>query len=230
MFFFYFICYNFLGENMKKKYITNIQLYITLIYVVALLISNLISSRQVLFFGKFELTGAVIIFPITYILSDIISEVFGYKWSRKTCYMAFIANMLLAIIGYIVCILPYPNWWNDSEAFNIVLKAVPRITIASLVAFLIGDLLNDIVFQKMKGDTHKGYGLRAIVSSLVGELFDSAIFIPLAFLGSMPNNVLLKMIFLQVIFKVSYEIILLPINSIVMKKIDIIHNKELDSI
>ena len=215
---------------MKKKYITNIQLYITLIYVVALLISNLISSRQVLFFGKFELTGAVIIFPITYILSDIISEVFGYKWSRKTCYMAFIANILLAIIGYIVCILPYPNWWSDSESFSIVLKAIPRITIASLVAFLIGDLLNDIVFQKMKGDTHKGYSIRAIVSSLVGELFDSAIFIPLAFIGNMPNNVLLKMILLQVIFKVSYEIILLPINNIVMKKIDIIHNKELDSI
>ena len=215
---------------MKKKYITNIQLYITLIYVVALLISNLISSRQVLFFGKFELTGAVIIFPITYILSDIISEVFGYKWSRKTCYMAFIANILLAIIGYIVCILPYPNWWSDSESFSIVLKAVPRITIASLVAFLIGDLLNDIVFQKMKGDTHKGYSIRAIVSSLVGELFDSAIFIPLAFLGNMPNNVLIKMILLQVIFKVSYEIILLPINNIVMKKVDKIHNKELDSI
>lgn len=215
---------------MKKKYITNIQLYITLIYVVALLISNLISSRQVLFFGKFELTGAVIIFPITYILSDIISEVFGYKWSRKTCYMAFISNILLAIIGYIVCIMPYPNWWSDSESFSIVLKAVPRITIASLVAFLIGDLLNDIVFQKMKGDTHKGYSIRAIVSSLVGELFDSAIFIPLAFLGNMPNNVLIKMILLQVIFKVSYEIILLPINNIVMKKVDKIHNKELDSI
>jgi len=212
-------------KRMKKKYITNIQLYITLIYVVALLISNLISSRQVLFFGKFELTGAVIIFPITYILSDIISEVFGYKWSRKTCYMAFIANILLAIIGYIVCIMPYPSWWSDSESFSIVLKAVPRIIIASLVAFLIGDLLNDIVFQKMKGNTHKGYSIRAIVSSLVGELFDSAIFIPLAFLGNMPNNVLLKMILLQVIFKVSYEIILLPINNIVMKKVDKIHNK-----
>ena len=215
---------------MKKKYITSIQLYITLIYVVCLLISNIISSRQILLFNKFELTGAVIIFPITYILSDIISEVFGYKWSRKTCYMAFICNIFLAIIGYIVCILPYPSWWTNSESFSIVLKAVPRITIASLIAFFIGDLLNDIVFQKMKGNTHKGYSIRAIVSSLVGELFDSAIFIPLAFLGTMPNNVLFKMILLQVIVKVLYEIILLPINNIVMKKIDIIHNKELDSI
>lgn len=213
-------------ENNK---ITNIQLYVTIIYVVALLISNLISSRQVLFFNKFELTGAVIIFPITYILSDIMSEVFGYKWSRKTCYMAFIANIALAIVGYIVCILPYPSWWNNSEAYNIVLKAIPRITIASLIAFVIGDLMNDIVFKKMKKNKdHKGYSLRAIISSLVGELFDSIIFIPLAFYGTMANTILLKMILLQVIVKVSYEIILLPLNNIVMKKVDIIHNKELE--
>ena len=210
----------------KKEYITSIQLYVVIIYIVCILISNLISSRQILLFNKFELTGAVIIFPMTYILSDIISEVFGYKWSRKTCYIAFACNIFLAIIGYIVCILPYPNWWTDSESFNIVLKAVPRITIASLVAFLIGDLVNDIIFQKMKKDTHKGYSIRAIVSSLVGEFFDSLIFIPLAFLGSMPINSLITMIFLQVIVKVSYEIILLPINNIVMKKIDKIHEEE----
>lgn len=217
-------------KNNKKEIITKVQLYVTLIYVVCLLISNIISSRQVLFFNKFELTGAVIIFPLTYILSDIISEVFGYKWSRKTCYMAFICNLFLALIGYFVCIMPYPAWWQDSNAYSIVLKAVPRITAASLIAFVIGDLLNDIVFQKMKGKTHKGYSLRAIVSSIVGELFDSAIFVPLAFLGSMPNNVLFKMIFLQVIVKILYEIILLPINNIVMKKIDTIHNKELEDI
>ena len=212
----------------KKEYITKVQLYITLIYVVGLLISNLISSRQVLFFGKFELTGAVLVFPITYILSDIMSEVFGYKWSRKTCYMAFIANISLAIIGYLVCIMPSPAWWGDSAAFSTVLKAVPRITIASLVAFVIGDLMNDIVFKKMKGDKdHKGYGLRAILSSLVGEFFDSIIFIPLAFLGSMPNMVLVKMILLQVIVKVGYEIVLLPINNMFMKKVDIKHKEEL---
>ena len=87
-------------------------------------------------------------------------------------------------------------------------------------------LVQFLMFDK----DHKGYSLRAIVSSLVGELFDSAIFIPLAFLGSMPNNVLFKMIILQVIFKVGYEIILLPVNNIVMKKVDKIHNKELNNI
>ena len=213
----------------KKERITKTQLYITIVYVVCILISNIISSRQVIFFNKFELTGAVVIFPLTYVLSDIISEVFGYKWSRKTCYMAFISNLVLAIIGYIVCTMPYPSWWGDSEAYSIVLKAVPRITIASLIAFVIGDLMNDIVFQKMKGKTHKGYVIRAIVSSVVGELFDSMIFIPLAFLGNMPINVLIKMILLQVIVKLLYEVILLPINNIVMKKIDVIHNKELEN-
>lgn len=212
----------------KTLPITQVQLYVTLVYVIGLVISNLISSRQVLFFNAFELTGAVIIYPITYILSDIMSEVFGYKWSRKTCWMAFGANFLLAVVGYVVCSLPSPTWWGDAAAFDIVLKAVPRITAASLVAFVVGDWMNDLVFQKMKGSKdHKGYGLRAILSSLVGELFDSCIFIPLAFIGSMPNEVLIKMIGLQVIVKVGYEIVILPLNKYIMKKIDTVHNKQL---
>lgn len=215
----------------KTLPITRVQLYVTLVYVIGLVISNLISSRQVLFFGQWELTGAVIIFPLTYILSDIMSEVFGYKWSRKTCWMAFGANFLLAIIGYLVCSLPHPEWWGDAAAFSTVLKAVPRITAASLVAFVIGDWMNDVVFQKMKGEKdHKGYGLRAILSSLIGELFDSCIFIPLAFIGSMPTEVLIKMIGLQVIVKVGYEIIILPLNNYIMKKIDKIHNNQLTEI
>ena len=212
----------------KTLPITKTQLYVTLVYVVGLLVANLISSRQVLFFGRWELTGAVIIYPITYILSDIMSEVFGYNWSRKTCWMAFGANFFLALIGYIVCSLPSPVWWGDAAAFSTVLKAVPRITVASLISFVVGDWMNDIVFNKMKANNdHKGYGLRAILSSLVGELFDSCIFIPLAFIGSMPTDVLIKMIGLQVFVKVGYEVVVLPFNNYIMKKIDKIHTTQL---
>lgn len=208
--------------------ITYIQLVVMLVYVVAILISNIISSRQTLFFGMFELTGAVIIYPITYILSDVISEVFGYKWSRRTCYLAFGANIVLALIGYLICSLPSPEWWGDAAAFSTVLKAVPRITIASLISFVVGDWINDVIFSKMKGDKdHKGYGFRAILSSFFGVLFDSLIFIPLAFIGSMPINVLLNMIVLQVIVKICYEIVILPINTVVMKKISRTHQKQL---
>ena len=210
-----------------KKYVTRVQLYVTVIYVVGLLISNLISSRQVLLFNAIELTGSVVIFPITYILSDIISEIFGYEWSRKTCYIAFGCNIILAIVGYIICTLPYPSWWHDAEAFNVVFKVVPRVTAASLIAFVIGDWANDVVFQKMKGKTHKNYWLRAIISSLVGELFDSIIFMPLAFLGTIPITSMLKMIVLQIIIKVSYEIIMLPLNGFIMKKLDKAHINQL---
>lgn len=208
--------------------ITFIQLAVMLTYVVALLISNIISSRQTLFFGRWELTGAIMIFPITYILSDVISEVFGYKWSRRTCYMAFAANIALAIIGYFVCSLPSPAWWGDAAAFSTVLQAVPRITIASLISFVVGDWVNDVIFSKMKGDKdHKGYGFRAILSSFFGVLLDSLIFIPMAFAGSMPVDVLLNMIILQVIVKICYEIVILPVNTFVMKKISKTHQKQL---
>lgn len=208
--------------------ITSIQLIVVVTYVVALLIANLTSSRQAVFFGALELPGAMLIFPITYILSDVISEVFGYKWSRKACYMAFAANAALALVGYIICSLPSPAWFADAAAFNVVLKAVPRITIASLISLVVGDLINDIVFKKMKGDKdHRGYGFRAILSSFFGVLFDSLIFVPLAFIGTMPVQAMLTMIVTQVVCKIAYELIILPVNTFVMKKISATHQKQL---
>lgn len=208
--------------------ITRSQLYFIVIYTIVLVVSNIISSRQVLFFNHWELTGAVILYPLTYIMSDVLSEVWGYKWSRKACYIAFAANFFVAIIGYLVCSLPSPTWWGDAAAFSTVLKAVPRITCASLLAFVLGGLIDDLVFKIMKkGKDNNGYGLRAIISSLFGELVDSCIFIPLAFIGSMPTEVLIKMIGLQVIVKVAYEIVLVPLNTYVMKKIKKAHTNEL---
>lgn len=208
--------------------VTRVQMYVLVIYITVLVVSNIISSRQVLFFNRWELTGAVILYPLTYILSDVLSEIWGYKWSRKACYIAFAANFFVAIIGYIVCSLPHPAWWGDAAAFDVVLKAVPRITCASLLAFVVGGWIDDLVFKILKrGKDDKGYGFRAVVSSFFGELVDSLIFIPMAFVGSMPNDVLIKMIGLQVIVKVGYEFILVPLNTYVMKKLKHMNNNEL---
>ena len=212
----------------KKEYITKTQLYITLIYVVCLLISNLISSRQVLFFNKFELTGAVIIFPITYILSDIMSEVFGYKWSRKTCYMAFACNLVMSLMFMAVINMKAPEYFTNAEAYSTVLWNTWRVLISSLVAYVVWDFVNDKIFQKMKAkhpNDNKWFGRRAIVSSLAGETVDSWIFIPFAFLGTMPNGTLLIMILTQVILKVAYEMIVLPITIVVTRKTQEYENK-----
>lgn len=206
---------------MKKK-VSVLQMILTLLFVVSLLISNIITSKQMLLPFGITMTGAVIIFPITYILSDIFSEVYGYKWSRLTCYLAFIFNLFMVLIFTIVIKSPAPDYWLNQEAFEIVLGSTPRILFASLTAFMLGDFVNDKVFKKMKEkhlNTHKGFRIRAIISSLCGEFTDSLIFIPLAFIGTMPVKTMIIMGITQILIKTSYEILILPLTNVLMKKV-----------
>ncbi len=207
---------------MKKKNISLLQLCLTVLFVCSLLISNVITSKQVLLPFNITMTGAVFIFPITYILSDLFSEVYGYKWSRISCYLAFAMNLFMVIVFSLVIKSPAPSYWLNQEAFQIVLGSTPRILFASLTAFLLGDLVNDLVFKKMKEKyptSHKGFGWRAILSSICGELVDSAIFLPIAFIGQMPLQTLLIMCICQVGIKTLYEIIILPITRIIVNKV-----------
>jgi uncharacterized integral membrane protein (TIGR00697 family) len=204
----------------KTSNVSFLQLILTLAFVVSLLVSNIITSKQVLLPFGIVMTGAVFIFPITYILSDVFSEIYGYRWSRITCYMGFAANLFMVIVFSLVIITPAPDFWNHQEAFQTVLGNTPRILFASLLAFVIGDLVNDRVFKRMKEKhptSHKGFGWRAIISSFAGEVVDSLIFLPIAFLGQMPVSNLIVMLVAQVFIKTSYEIIILPITYRIVK-------------
>lgn len=206
---------------MKKK-VSNLQLILTLTFVVCLLISNIVAAKQMLLPFGITMTGAVVVFPIVYVLSDVFSEVYGYKWSRITCYLGFIFNLLMVLIFSIVINSPAPDYWTNQEAFATVLGNTPRMLIASLSAFVIGDFINDKIFDKMKKkhiNDHKGFGLRALLSSLGGELADSLVFIPLAFLGQMPFKTLVIMGITQVLLKTSYELVVLPITKLVVDKV-----------
>lgn len=212
--------------NIKKEMISPLQVILTVIFVSCLMLSNIISSRIFNFFG-YSMTSAVIIFPITYILSDVFSEVYGYKWSRITCYLGFILNFFAVVIFFIVSILPTFDWSvTDANAFNTVLRGSFACSIASFVAFVIGDFANDKVFAKMKEkhsglQDHKGFGIRAITSSLVGEFFDSMIYMPLAFLVFNPIMSVkdcLIMALMQVVLKTAYECVILPLTILITKK------------
>lgn len=205
-----------------KKNISNLQLTLTTLFVVSLLISNVITAKQVLLPFGITMTGAVFIFPITYILSDLFSEVYGYKWSRRTCYLAFTMNLFMVLIFTAVIKTPAPDYWQNQQAFETVLGSTPRILFASLLAFLVGDLVNDKVFKKFKDkhpNDHKGFSFRAILSSFCGELADSLIFLPIAFIGQMPLATLGVMAITQVTIKIAYEIIILPITKTIVKKV-----------
>ena len=175
------------------------------------------------------MTGAVFIFPITYILSDVFSEVYGYKWSRITCYFAFSMNLFMVIVFSLVIMTPAPDYWTNQEAFATVLGSTPRVMGASLLAYVVGDFVNDRIFRKMKAkhaNEIKGFGWRAIISSFFGELCDSLVFLPLAFLGQMPVATLATMTVAQVFIKTGYEVVILPLTTLITKKT---HNYELNT-
>lgn len=206
---------------MRKYKASFLQVCLTILFVSAMLISNVITSKQIQFPFGITMTGAIVIFPITYILSDVFSEVYGYKWSRITCYFAFSMNLLMVLVFSLVIATPAPSYWQNQEAFATVLGSTPRVMGASLLAYVVGDFVNDRVFRKMKekhSDELKGFGWRAIISSLVGELCDSLVFVPLAFLGQMPFKTLTTMVVCQVLLKTAYEVIVLPLTTLVAKK------------
>ena len=211
----------FIKEFKKEKY-SFVQLALTIIFVTCLIISNIIAGKQIQLPFNLVMPGAVIIFPITYILSDIFSEVYGYAWSRATNYMGLIMN-LLAVIAFAIAIkIPAPVFYENEEAFKTILGSTPKILIASTLGLWVGDFLNDNVFRLMKKkykDTHDNYSQRAILSSLVGEIGDSLIFIPIVFYGAMPLDVMIKMMFTQAFLKVGYEVLILPLSRVLMLKV-----------
>lgn len=215
----------------RKKMVSELQLGLTLLFVVALVVSNIITSKQVLLPFNITMTGAVFIFPITYILSDLVSEVYGYRWSRLTCYFGFAANLFAVLVFSAVIQSPAPSYWQNQEAFQTVLGSTPRVLVASLLAFVIGDFVNDQIFARMKRkypDSIKGFGSRAIFSSLMGELVDSLVFLPLAFWGLMSVQTLVIMTLSQVVIKTGYELVILPFTTIAVKLVSRYENRKVE--
>lgn len=212
-----------------EKRLSKLQFMLTLFFVVCLLVSNIISAKQMQLPFGIVMPAAVIVFPITYILSDVFSEVYGYKWSRLTCYFGFAANLFAVIVFSLAIATPAPDYWGNQAAFEVVLGNTPRMLIASLLGFVVGDFVNDKVFQKFKENhphDHKGFGFRAILSSFCGELCDSLIFLPIAFLGQMPVATLATMMVCQVLIKTAYEVVILPVTRLIVRAVSKYEKKE----
>ena len=188
-------------------------------FTVCLIISNLFATKVFTLGWGINLPGSVIIFPISYILNDCFTEVWGYRKARLVIWTAFAANFAAVLLGQIVVWLPAASFWDGGEHFDYMFNMAPRVTFASLLAFLAGSTLNALVMSKMKvADKGRRFGVRAIVSSVAGELLDSLIFIPLAFIGT-PIRLLVTMMLAQVSTKVLYEIIILPLTAYITRKV-----------
>lgn len=184
---------------------------ITALFVAVLIISNVASSK-IVNFGFFTFDGGTLLFPLSYIFGDILTEVYGYKKSRKVIWLGFISIFVMAAIFMIVGALPAASDWNNQDAYDKILGLTPRIVIASLIAFLSGEFSNSFVLAKLKIVT-KGKMLwaRTIGSTVVGELIDSSIFILIAFWGVLPSGLLATLIVSNYLFKTGVEILFTPL-------------------
>jgi uncharacterized integral membrane protein (TIGR00697 family) len=181
-------------------------------FVTCLLLSNIVAGRLIDFFGM-TLTGAVVLFPITYIFGDVLTEVWGFKRSRLIIWLGFAANILMVLIFVIISNLPAPGYF-DPTAYQVVMAVTPIVVVASMIGYLSGEFCNSTVLSVMKKYT-KGNRLwmRTIGSTIVGEGVDTVFFIGIVFLVGfqMPLEVVLGMMALQYAVKVTYEVLATPL-------------------
>lgn len=194
---------------------TNLYAVLSGIFCAGLIISNILAFKTFTI-GSITLPTAVIIFPIVYIVNDTLTEIFGYKKARMTIFTAFAMN-IIAVFAYNAAItLPYPVYFTGQEAFATVLSNSLRVLVASMLAYIVGSLVNAKVMARMKKNSR--LMTRCVLSTLCGEGLDACIFISIAFIGTMPVSQLIIMVLAQAIFKTVYEIVVYPLTSTVIKK------------
>ena len=189
---------------------------LTGLFVAVLLISN-IASTKILVLWKFTFDGGTILFPLSYIFGDILTEVYGYQKSRRVIWTGFFSAILMSLVFYIVQILPPAADWPYQEAFENLLGFVPRIVLASLTAYFAGEFSNSFILSRMKIFTQGRYlWMRTIGSTLVGEGLDTMIFCFVAFYGVLPMNLLWAVIISNYIFKCGVEILFTPLTYLIV--------------
>jgi queuosine precursor transporter len=202
----------------KHHSLRNFRYYDLLVhvFVVVLLISNLVGAK-ISAIGGFRVSGAQLLFPITYIFGDIFTEVYGYSGSRRAIWIGFFASGLMALMGLFVVWVPPAPGWRDQAAFETVFYQVPRMIAASLIAFWAGEFTNSYVLAKMKLLTGGRYlWMRTIGSTVAGQAVDTATVITLAFAGRTDWGTIGNMIVSGYLFKVVYEALATPLTYLIV--------------
>ena len=197
------------SENPLKNRASSDRLLIvvTALFVTLYLVSNIMAVKVIGFLNMFFFDAGTITFPFAYMLGDVLTEVWGYKTARRVIWITFFCNLLLVLCTQIGVWLPSPTYLDETAlAYNAVFNYVPRIVIASLVGFLLGELCNAWLMERIKKLTRgRRLWVRTIGSSVVAYLFDTLPFVLIAFAGVVAPVDLLKMILLQYCMKLGIE-------------------------
>ncbi|NPV90286.1 MAG: queuosine precursor transporter [Firmicutes bacterium] len=184
---------------------------ITGLFVAVLCISN-VASTKIVQLGPLAFDGGTLLFPLSYIFGDILTEVYGYQQSRRVIWTGFVSLALMAGVFIIVGKLPPASGWELQSSYESILLTTPRIVAASLIAYFAGEFANSAILSRMKVWTQgRWLWTRTIGSTLVGEMVDTLIFVTIAFYGTLPGELLVVVLFSNYAFKVGVEVVATPL-------------------
>ena len=184
------------------------------VFITCLITANITAVKLISLFG---LPAAIIIFPISYIIGDVLTEVYGYRQARRVIWLGFFCNFIAVIAIWVGQILPPASFWDGQAAYERILGYTPRLLLASFLAYLVGEFANAIVLAKLKIATSgRWLWLRTIGSTLIGQGLDSLLFMSLAFVGTIPLNALFTAVLVQWLAKSVYEAVVTPLTYMVV--------------
>ena len=205
-------------KNQQQRISVLFMLY-GILFCVCLITANVLETKQISL-GPANMTAGLIVFPVSYIINDVVCEVWGYGRTRLLIWLGFAMNFLFVAFGAIADWIPGAPYWHGEEGFHQIFGLAPRIAGASFLAFLVGSFVNAYVMSRMKlSSAGRNFSYRAVLSTVFGELSDSVIFFPLALGGVIPWEEMPSLVITQVTLKTVYEIIVLPVTIRVVKAV-----------
>ncbi len=186
------------------------------IFCACMIASNILATRT-LEIRFIALPCSILTFPILFIVNDVLSEIYGYKLTKDIIYLGFIINVVA--VGLYQVAMMFPSSSPNAPSFAALLSTTPRLFVAGLISYLMGNILNSRVLVKLKEKYSDLLFVRVIVSTMIGETVDSVIFISISFYGVLPDELIVTMICCQIVFKVLYELIFYPVTRKVIFKI-----------
>ncbi len=202
--------------NDAQPRITALFLTLAALFVTLLITSNIIAVKIVEVGGR-VLPAAIVLFPMTYIIGDILTEVYGYRFARRVIWLGFLCNAVAVLGFWIGGLLPAAPFWEDQPAYEAILGYTPRLLAASFAGYLIGEFANSMLLSRLKLITEgRMLWVRTIGSTIVGQGLDSVVFITLAFAGTLAGSNLTELILTQWIVKVLYETAATPLTYLVV--------------
>lgn len=189
-------------------------------FVAILLLSNIIGAAKLSTVAGFTFGAGILFFPVSYVIGDVLTEVYGYARARRVIWVGFGAMVFMAFMSWAVVAMPPAATWDGQDAYEQVFGLVPRIVLASIIAFWAGEFVNSYVMARMKIWTEgKALWSRTIGSTIVGQGVDSAIFYPIAFLGIWETRDVLIVMVSNWLLKVLWEAVLTPVTYLVVGKL-----------